>query len=1647
MNKQRYRIVFNRARGLLMAVQETARTGGKSASGEGASPPGSVSQPPSVARSPSAMSLVAWAALWTASALAMVSAPAWAQNKVKVGSGAGAGTTMSALAGSPAVNAGGGLIANPKAAADRKPIVDAAGNGVPLVHIAPPSKGGVSRNEFTEFNVDERGLILNNSATSVQTQLGGWIGGNPQLGYVPARLILNEVTGTGKSVLKGVIEVAGRKADVVIANPNGLLCDGCGFINTSRATLSTGTPVFNSAGSLSGFDVRQGQINVGAGGLDASTLQQLDLIARGIVIEGQVWAQNLNLVAGANQVVYGSLGDVPQLEAQTSSATGAAPTFAIDLRELGALYAQNIYLIATEKGVGVNSTGRMVALEGSLQLSAAGDLSVKDVYARDAVLLASAGNMSLTGQIQTPTTTDGGHVADIRLTAAGALDNSGTVDAAGVLVVQAGSVNNQGNLIQRDSGSTANVRSEGAFNNSGVIYSAGDLAVSGQTVSDDHGTFLAEGRLDVSGPQVFLHGTQMAAGNDLAVAATAGELNATATQITAGGQVRLEAATQLSQVEGVLQAQSGVALRGANISNRDSTVLAGQSLSVQAAEALDNTGGELMGGGDVSLSADHFVNDASATRAAWIVSEGAVNLAAAHGVSNQAGVISGKTALNLEVGQGVLNNLQGTIVSDGQLDIRAAAVVNVAGQMVAGSVSGGTLNLTANELDNRQGNVSAGGAAVLNVRDGLINQSGVILSGTAEGAAEAALSIHAGSLQNTGGQVVGRDSLRLDTGALNNDLGVLASSLGELNLNAAEVGNAGGLISAATNATLTTRALDNTGGVISAAADLHLTSSAGVDNHAGIIVAQGVVDVTAGAALRNDAGQIVSNGGNVRLAAAQLSNDAGLVGAALDAALISDAGLSNAGGQILAGNAVSVWATGLDNQGGAMKAGGALSVTAADVDNTQGTLFSQQVTRVSAAGDVNNAGGEISAARSSSLAGVGDVVVQAGGQFSNRGGLLVAEGALALTAAQVDNTDGSTVGSDGVSVSSHGLINDRGSVASGADLSIRADALTNLDGAQVLAGGVLSVQGLQGAGTAIENHAATLSGHESVSVVAQSLNNDGGRLDSAGTVDVAVLQGGVLSNRLGVLTSTGGTHIQAQALDNAGGELSSAATVEVDTAGQTLANHGGRILAGSDLTVRAGALENIAGGLLVSQTGSVSVHAQQIDNGASTLSAGTDVSILGAQKVSNQGGSMVAGHSVQVSASLVDNTAGAMAGNTGQVSLQADVVTNAQGLISGAQRVDVVSATERLVNDGGQILSDTAVSLSGHGISNVAGKLAADTVHVDAGAGVLDNTQGQLVGGTSLVLDQRGLINSQGLVATGGALDIDTHGSTLDNAGGQVAAQGALNLQTGALNNEGGTLSSGQTVQIHSTQLNNDAGRVMAVGDVSLQTGAVTNRAGLLASTGAASKLTASVASLDNQDGQVSGADVRLESTGNVLNNGGSIAASRDLELTAESLTNGASALASGQVLAARDALLTVSTTVSNHASLIQGGRDTVVQAAALDNDGGLLESHGSLTTTVSGAASNVGGIVRTANESSSASNAGDLKFVAAQLDNTGGTLSSAANLTLDVQAGALRNVARCAHRGRRSGVRCCGGTHQPEQHPCGWRASGDRRSVAGCRG
>ncbi|MFP3794870.1 filamentous hemagglutinin N-terminal domain-containing protein [Paraburkholderia sp. SIMBA_027] len=266
-------------------------------------------------------------------------------------------------------------------------------NGIEQVNINRPSGAGVSVNTYNRFDVQQRGAILNNSPTMVQSQLGGMINGNPN--FAPgqaAKVIVNQVNSASASQFNGALEVAGQRANVILANPSGISVNGGTFINTSRATLTTGTPNYAADGSVSGFNVTGGNIAISGAGLNASDVDQVDLLSRAVQANAAVYAKtNLNVVTGANSVDYNTLNATP------IAGDGPAPGVSIDVSNLGGMYANRIVLVGTEAGVGISLKGITAAQSGDLVLTSAGKLVLAGQTNASGNIVASAQDIDNSG--------------------------------------------------------------------------------------------------------------------------------------------------------------------------------------------------------------------------------------------------------------------------------------------------------------------------------------------------------------------------------------------------------------------------------------------------------------------------------------------------------------------------------------------------------------------------------------------------------------------------------------------------------------------------------------------------------------------------------------------------------------------------------------------------------------------------------------------------------------------------------------------------------------------------------------------------------------------------------------------------------------------------------------------------------------------------------------------------------------------------------------------------------------------------------------------------------------------------------------------------------------------------------------------------
>ncbi|BCY00588.1 DUF637 domain-containing protein [Stutzerimonas stutzeri] len=500
--------------------------------------------------------------------------------------------------------------------------VTQAQNGVPMINIATPNGSGLSHNKFNDYNVGQQGLILNNSAQNlVQTQLGGYVVGNPNLKNGAAGLILNEVTGGNASQLKGYTEVAGRSAAVIVANPHGITCDGCGFINTPRVTLSTGTPIIEN-GRLQRFDVDGGQIAIEGAGLNAGNLDQFDLITRSAQINAELHAKKLNIITGRNEV------DATTLAATAKADDGSSkPMLAIDSSALGGMYAGAIRLVGTEQGVGVKLAGDMAASAGDIQIDANGKLSLNRVAASGDVAL-KASTIDLNAD------TYAGRNATIE---AQQVEVRESLAAGQRLTLQAGQLNNTGTI-------EAGVRANGSVNSAGHLQlDGGEVRNAGQMTS--HGSMATDLRaLDNQGGKIATAGS---------ATLKAEQLDNREGEILAQGNLTLASQTLDNRQGSALSGQTMV-IEAESVDNAAGTLAAGSSIQAEVSERLNNMAGLIEAGGQVNLQAGALDNRSGKLRA--LGNGGESHLAVDEQLNNQAGQIEiGSASLAVEAGS-LLNN-------------------------------------------------------------------------------------------------------------------------------------------------------------------------------------------------------------------------------------------------------------------------------------------------------------------------------------------------------------------------------------------------------------------------------------------------------------------------------------------------------------------------------------------------------------------------------------------------------------------------------------------------------------------------------------------------------------------------------------------------------------------------------------------------------------------------------------------------------------------------------------------------------------------------------------------------------------------------------------------------------------------------------
>ena len=579
--------------------------------------------------------------------------------------------------------AAGPIMPDPKAEARHQPQVEETANGIPLVNITAPSSGGVSRNEYETFNVPDKGAILNNSYTLSKTELAGYVQGNNNMAERPAKIIVNEVTGAGSTSMDGFLEVAGNRADVVIANPNGITVNGGGFINTGKAFLTTGKPVYDGEDHLQRFDITGGDILIEGKGLGGKETGSLAILSRAVKINAGIWAKDLHITTGANTV------NAKTLEASAIEGKGGRPAFALDTAAIGGMYAGRITLVGTEKGLGVNNSGVWSA-EDNLTLDWNGDL-------KNSGTIYSKGNTDLRASCLE---NDKTIAAERNLSAAAKenIRNQGKLLAGENMGIYAGkTLDNAGHAME--SGNNLSIETGDAINNAaGTIKSGGSQQIkAGHALTNTEGTLAADGNINIQTDKMTGDGI-VSAGKKAGILLEKDFTNTG--RLEAGSSLSLAIKGNITNRKEILSRRH-LALESKNIRNEETGEIKGADTETVAENTWVNHG--LVNGENVHIRANHITNENTGRIYGTRLSVETHTLDNLGTYKEKAPVIASREHMNLSVAGTLTNTEHALIRAEGNLTIGGQSDEN-------GKITGKT-----EKIENRSAYLESGGNMTIGV--------------------------------------------------------------------------------------------------------------------------------------------------------------------------------------------------------------------------------------------------------------------------------------------------------------------------------------------------------------------------------------------------------------------------------------------------------------------------------------------------------------------------------------------------------------------------------------------------------------------------------------------------------------------------------------------------------------------------------------------------------------------------------------------------------------------------------------------------------------------------------------------------------------------------------------------------------------------
>ncbi|MEN3801214.1 filamentous hemagglutinin N-terminal domain-containing protein [Aeromonas veronii] len=1073
--------------------------------------------------------------------------------------------------------------------------------GVPVVDIAVPTACGLSHNVWDNLNVGKQGIIFNNSQAEVNSILGGKVHGNANLSDSTAKVILNEVTSKNTTAINGMMEVVGNKADLIIANPNGISVSGGGSINTSKLTLTTGKPDIQNE-KFAGHTINGGTISIE----NLNNASPTQILSRNVIVTGKVYADELNIIAGNNYInTDGQVtGSVP--------ATGSRNTYSIDVAKLGGMYSNKISLVSTENGVGVRNLGIIAGGENGVSIDSKGQL----INANARIESAGQINIKTSGSVNNTTGAIGSigsisfdtnksniinsRAGDISTASdiyvnSGAIDNTnGKIAAGGILAVNT----NNNTLTNSGKGSLVGIKAgvvalkTGALNNASGQIHGEYVGLEASSLNNNRGIIEAGGDIDVAS----IGNADNSRG---LIRSAAGHVNIAAKGSVINGSTKT-ADTGSSDSLGII-ANADVKVSANNISNVGGQIASNGDVTLESNGAVDNHSGKLLSSGKVVVKGGSFRNDyagnsgkqgvyvsvnGNVTNYIGVVSaeNGDVELNANY-ISNYGGLMMGKDiSINSNAG---FNNNTALLVADKKLTINTEDIENANGnnfgyyhgayfgmpQQTGGMIGKEGIDISGRNIINTNSRIIAVNSPLNVEAKGYINNSHSLLVGGADASIKTG-----GAFYNNYATTYSAGSLIFDANYLqnyssgsfvdNNATGIISSD-GNLHLTVNDNTTNYGWISSKKNVILDIKkgTLYNRN-TISAEQALSINAHGGIENFK---------DIAANEALTIDSQRHLLNYYNSNIAGngitISVANDIYSLGN-----IASDKNLMvSAKGEItnrlnLIGNGrVSIAANSIDNNYSTIDSGGDLAIsTNGSIENYRGVMRAQtgEVSILSSNGNVNNHSGKIRSA--------GNLTVK-GNNLVNSYGLMNGYGDIDITlAGNFDSYRGTLTTQTGDIKLGANIINNNDSFIAGENVSIDEKSTVNNNTAFILANKALTVNALSD----VSNRDGKIFNYYHGTYFGIT-DKVGGMIGKDG---VYITGKNIYSNNSNIVAENSQLSLLSKGtFDNSRSMLISGANALIKVAG-TFYNHYALIHSAGDITLTSTALENYSSGNMSNDT-------------------------------------------------------------------------------------------------------------------------------------------------------------------------------------------------------------------------------------------------------------------------------------------------------------------------------------------------------------------------------------------------------------------------------------------------------------------------------